>query len=83
MSISLHGCTTTQDRSSRAGRIGRLAHTASPPRIGPHRTENHGVDERSMRGVFSGSRAGTKLRVCHRSTIIFKHLGMHALLSRL
>lgn len=50
-----------RDHSSRAGRIGRLAHTAIPPRIGPQRTENHGVDERRMRGVCSGSRAGTKL----------------------
>jgi hypothetical protein len=50
-----------RDRSSRAGRLGRLAHAAIPPRRGPRRTENHGVDERSMRGMFSGSRAGTKL----------------------
>ena len=31
---------------------------------------NHGVDERSMRGVFPSSRAGTKLVFCHRSFAI-------------
>ena len=61
-----------RDRSSRAGRIGRLAHAAIPPRRGLRRKENHGVDERSMRAVFSGSRADTKLGVCHpRSAILY------------
>ena len=37
----------------------------------PSIAENHGVDERSMRGVFPGSRAGTKLVSCHpRSAIL-------------
>jgi len=31
----------------------------------PSIAENHGVDERSMRGVFPGSRADTKLGICH------------------
>src|SRR5262249_18830437 len=54
-----------RDRSSRAGRIGCLAHTAIPPHTGPHRTENPSVDERSMQGVFPSSRADTKLGICH------------------
>ena len=37
----------------------------------PNITDNDDVDERSMRGVFSGSRAGTKLVFCHpRSAIL-------------
>jgi hypothetical protein len=36
----------------------------------PSRAENHGVDERSMRGVFPGSRAGTKLGICHPRSVI-------------
>src|SRR5262249_28734129 len=39
--------------------------------LSPSIPENHSVDERSMRGVYPGSRADTKLGVCHlRSAIL-------------
>ena len=39
--------------------------------------ENHSVDERSMRGVFSGSRAGTKLVLCHHHALLHSRLQFH------
>jgi hypothetical protein len=38
------------------------------------------VDERSIRGVFSGSHAGTKLVLCHRHTAVGECFALQALL---
>jgi hypothetical protein len=46
----------------------------------PSIADHHGSDERSMPGVFSGSRAGTKLGICHSHTTMIKCLTIHALL---
>src|SRR2546428_14104986 len=42
----------------------------------PSIAENHGVDERTMRGVCPGSRAGTKLGVCHHHALLHSRLQM-------
>ena len=72
------GAPVTQDWGSLVVRnMSRRPRTATAPRVlnpgaplCPSIAENHGVDERSMRGVCSYSRAGTKLGVCHSSSAI-------------
>src|SRR5215468_9382036 len=42
----------------------------------PSIPENHGVDERSIRGMFFGSHAGTKLVLCHGQCVLCSPLVM-------
>ena len=72
------GAPGTQDWGSLVVRhMARRPRTATAPLVVdpesplcPSIAENHGVDERSMRGVCPGSRAGTKLELCHRQCVL-------------
>src|SRR5215470_10049427 len=44
--------------------------------LSPSIPENHSVDERSMRGVCPGFRAGTKLEICHHQCVLCSSLIM-------
>ena len=67
------GTSVKQDWGSLVVRImSRRPRTATSPLVldlgaplCPSIAENHGDDERSLRGVCPGSRPGTKLGVCH------------------